>query len=402
MTTSHAGTLSGSAGGDAQRQLLFIFGFGAFMVSLDARVVAPLLPAIASEFGISTAHAGWVVSSYLLPCGFFQLLYGPLADRLGKVTVAAGAMVVFSVLTALSGAFSEFGTLIVLRGLTGASAAAIIPISIAYIGDTVPYERRQVALSRFMATMATAHAVSTVVGGTLGELFSWRAVFLPLGLLAGVVAALLVLHRRRELRVTASPGKRRYADALRAPQMVPLLLLVASEGCLFMGVFPYLSGLLEARFSLGTMAIGLLLSLSGAAQLLVAWQMPRLLRRFPESTLLASGGSAMGAAYLIAAAAPSWHWVALSTVLIGLGFSSFHSTLQTRATEAFPHGRATALALFAFSLFSGSSLGSLGFAWLSGQYGYARAFACGGVLFLVLTVATWRLLGRRLLWQPAD
>ena len=66
------------------------------MVSLDARVVAPLLPAIATDFETSIARAGYVVSGYLLPYGLFQLAYGPLADRFGKVRVSVYAMAAFS------------------------------------------------------------------------------------------------------------------------------------------------------------------------------------------------------------------------------------------------------------------------------------------------------------------
>jgi len=390
------------SGEDRERRLLFVFGFGAFIVSLDARVIAPLLPAIASELGVSSARAGWVISSYLLPYGFFQLVYGPIADRFGKIRVAAAAMTVFSVLTALSGAFASFDTLILLRALTGASAAAMIPLAIAYIGDTVPYARRQVALSRMMGTMGMAHAVSTVVGGAIGEVFSWREVFLPLGLLSAVVAVLLLVHRDRTPPPVLSAASGRYADALAAPQMVPMLLLVAFEGCLFMGVLPYLSVLLEQRFSLGSAAIGVLFSLSGVAQLLAAWLMPFLVRRLPESAFLVGGGCLMAFSYLLVAAAPSWHWAALGSGLIGLGFSLCHSFLQIRATEAYPRARATALALFAFSLFSGSSLGSVGFSWASGRVGYGAAFASCGLLFLVFTATAWRVLARRVAWESGS
>src|ERR1700733_3800276 len=68
-----------------QRALLLALGVAAFMVGLDARIVAPLLPNIADEFRISIGNASYVVSSYLLPYGVCQLAYGPLADRFGKV-----------------------------------------------------------------------------------------------------------------------------------------------------------------------------------------------------------------------------------------------------------------------------------------------------------------------------
>jgi predicted MFS family arabinose efflux permease len=335
------------------------------------------------------------VSSYLLPYGFFQLLYGPIADRLGKIRVAAGTMVIFSLLTALSGAFSEFGTLIVLRALTGASAAAVIPLSIAYIGDTVPYAHRQVALSRMMATPGAAHAGAPSSEAPSVMVLSWRSVFLPLRMLAGVVAVLLVIHREDGPSVGPGARDRRYAVALRAPQLLPLLLLVAFEGSLFMGVLPYLSGLIAGRFALGSLAIGLLLSLSGATQLLAAWLMPHLLRCFSEAAMLAIGGTFMGLAYLIIAVAGSWPVVALGSGLVGLGFSVGHSTLQTRATEILPAGRATSLSLFAFALFSGSSFGSVAFSWSSGRIGHGLSFGCCGVLFFVFTAMAWALLGRR-------
>ena len=127
--------------------------------------------------------------------------------------------------------------------------------------------------------------------------------------------------------------------------------------------------------------------------------MPREMRRLPESTFLVGGGCTMALAYLIVAAAPTWPWAALGSGLIGFGFSLCHSTLQIRATEAYPQARATALALFAFSLFSGSSLGSVGFAWASGHVGYGGAFATCGLLFLVFTGTAWRVLARRVAWE---
>ena len=68
---------------NSQRALLLALGTAAFMVSLDGRVVAPLLPTIAADFPISVADAGWLVSGYMLPYGLCQLAYGPLADRWG-------------------------------------------------------------------------------------------------------------------------------------------------------------------------------------------------------------------------------------------------------------------------------------------------------------------------------
>jgi predicted MFS family arabinose efflux permease len=367
------------------------------MVSLDGRVVAPLLPTIAHDFHSSIADASWVVSAYLLPYGLFQLAYGPLADRLGKVRVAAHAMVAFSIGTALCGAFPSFAMIVLLRALTGAAAAALIPLTIAYIGDTVPYARRQAALAMLMASSGAAQAFSTSAGGSIAAFVSWRTVFPILGALAGISTALLFVFKKHELRPSAalhtSPSG--YRAALRAPGMLPLLILVASEGFLYMGGFSFLSGLLEQRFALDAFAIGLLLGIAGLAQLISARLLPKLLRRMSERSLLASGGCALAAAFLMSAFSGHWLGVGLGCLLAGAGFTLCHSTLQTRASEAFAQARGTALALFAFSLFSGSALGTVCIGYAADALGYRVTFAVAGSSLLLFTAIAVKVLAGR-------
>jgi predicted MFS family arabinose efflux permease len=380
-----------------QRALLFSLGLATFMVSLDGRVVTPLLPTVASDFAISIAHAGWLVSAYMLPYGLFQLAYGPLADRLGKVRVAAYAMIAFSIGTALCGAFASFAAIVLLRALTGAASAALIPLTIAYIGDTVPYGRRQAQLAMLMASAGAAQAFSTSAGGAIAALVSWRTVFPILGVLAGGATLPLFLLRAREIRIVLDPALPRpsYRTALATPRVLALLTLVACEGFLHFGGFPFLSGLLARRFALDALAIGLILGLAGVSQLLVAQLLPRLLRRMSERQLMGIGGSAMASAYLLSAVASRWEVVATACALAGAGFTLCHTTLQTRATEAFPQGRGTALALFAFSLFSGSALGTVCAGYVSDALGYGCTFAVIGVLLAAFTATVVRLLGQR-------
>ncbi|MES1186056.1 MAG: MFS transporter [Myxococcales bacterium] len=373
----------------AQRRLLFVLGVATFIVGLDGRVVAPLLPTIATEFRVSMAAAGYLVSGYLLPYGLFQLAYGPLADRFGKVRVSAYAMVAFSVGTALCGVFSSFAAVLAARAFTGAAAAALIPLTIAYIGEVVPYGRRQAALAMLMASSGAAQAFSTSAGGLVAVVVSWRNIFPLLGALSGGVTLWLLTQAKHELRGAESSGAARYRDALQS-RLRPLLGLVLLEGALFMGCFPFLSGLLALRFGLGALWIGLVLGAGGASQVLAARVMPALLRRWTEAELVVVGAVAMGLAYLVSAMASNPGWVALGVALLGAGFSICHSTLQTRATEVFPAGRGTALSLFAFSLFLGGGAGSLGMGELLERCGYERSFALAGVSFLFFAGWAWR------------
>ena len=73
-------------------RLLLVLQAAVFMVSAEARVIAPLLPAIALGFQTSVAAAGMLITAYTIPYGLFQLVYGPLADRFSRQRVMGVAL----------------------------------------------------------------------------------------------------------------------------------------------------------------------------------------------------------------------------------------------------------------------------------------------------------------------
>lgn len=110
------------------------------------------------------------------------------------------------------------------------------------------------------------------------------------------------------------------------------------------------------------------------------------MRRFGEARLLWLGGVALAAGLLALALAPAWPVVFALQILLGLAFYMFHGVLQTRATEALPEARGTAVGAFALALFLGQSAGALAFGLALLAVGYRGAFALagGGVLALTL------------------
>ena len=109
------------------RASLLVLGTAAFLVQADSRVVDPLLKLIAADFHVSKEAATLALTLYAFAYGLFQLLYGPLGDRVGKLKVMAVALGLFS-LGELAGAFMPSLPLFTaLRFLTGMMAAAVIP-----------------------------------------------------------------------------------------------------------------------------------------------------------------------------------------------------------------------------------------------------------------------------------
>jgi predicted MFS family arabinose efflux permease len=295
-----ASQASGTVESKEQRRLLLALVAAIFMINLDARVVTPLLPPIAADLHTTVAATGSIVTAYVLPYGLFQLVYGPLSDRLGKVTVVAWAMIFFSIGTALCGLPPSLPAIVALRFVTGVAAAAVFPLTLAYVGNTVPYVRRQATVALLATSTAVASSFSTAAGGLIAAAVSWRFVFPVFGLSSGVVTIVLLFMRRSEVRNAPPLARLRPRDtfgtALRARRMLPLLLLVCAEGLIYNGAFTYLGGFLNDRFALGALAIGLILAGAGVAQLGAARPLPRLVRRLGERRLILLGGSLMGLA----------------------------------------------------------------------------------------------------------
>lgn len=127
---------------------IFALSFAAFASAASLRVTDPSLTRIADEYAVALAVASWVITSYALAYGVLQIVFGPAGDRFGKVRVVAWACAA-STLTALMCAMApSLPLLLVARALSGAAAAAVIPLSMAWIGDVIPYQHRQPVLAR--------------------------------------------------------------------------------------------------------------------------------------------------------------------------------------------------------------------------------------------------------------
>lgn len=373
----------------AARASLLILGAAAFMVSADARVIDPLLRVIADEFQAPVGRTSIVVSAYTLPYGLFQLLYGPLGDRIGKLRVMRGALTLFALGTAACALVPNLPVFALLRFLTGIVAAAIIPLSLGYIGDKVPYETRQVALGRFMSALMLGQILSSSLGGFFGEHLGWRRLFLVFGGVALLVAGGLWREAVRfpeAVRPERRFAFRPYLDLAARPLTRLVLGTVFLEGFFVFGGQPFLGPSLRDHFHLRYDQIGLMLGGIGLGGLIYSVSVKRLVARLGELGILLLGGSLLALGYVAVAALTAWWQFFPCVLVIGMGYFTMHSTLQTRATELAPEARGTAVSLFAFSFFLGQAVGAMALGAVVEAWGYRVAFVLTGLGLLALAL----------------
>jgi EmrB/QacA subfamily drug resistance transporter len=160
-----------------QRIVLLVAILASFVAFLDGTIINVALPAITREFGGGLPVQQWVVDSYLLTLGAFILLAGSLSDAFGRVRILAIGLIGFGVTSLLCAIAPSAEFLIVVRALQGATAALLVPSSLAIIISTFTGQAQAKAIGTWTAWTGTAMIIGPLLGGVLVDSVSWRLVF---------------------------------------------------------------------------------------------------------------------------------------------------------------------------------------------------------------------------------
>jgi EmrB/QacA subfamily drug resistance transporter len=194
-------------------QARFVIGaalLAVFVGSLDLTVIATLLPTMVSDLQINTADLDrymWVVSGYLLAYMVTIPILGRISDLIGRKAVFAAALAIFVVGSIVTARATGLAMLITGRVIQGFGGGALVPVTMALVGDVLPVRRRA-------AVIGLVGAVDTL-GWVLGPLYgaallaatgSWQAVFwINVPVAAVTVLILLVAWRGVGQHATREP-----------------------------------------------------------------------------------------------------------------------------------------------------------------------------------------------------
>ena len=382
----------------------------AFGSAMSLRISDALLPRLAAEFSVSLGTASQVISVFAISYGLAQLLFGPLGDRFGKYRVVAWACAACALTASLCGMAGNFDLLRLARALAGATAAAIVPLAMAWIGDVVPYEERQPVLARFLIGQIAGISAGVWVGGFAADHLGWRTPYFLIGALFAVVSvALLVLNKRlpaHALTVRSTPSGEAPASPLRSmasdfkhvlsrPWARVVLATVFLEGVFLFGPFAFIASHLHHGFGVSLSMAGSLVMLFGFGGLLYAFSAGHLVRRLGEAGLARWGGALLTLSLGIIAFAPAWQWAVPACLAAGLGYYMLHNTLQINATQMAPERRGAAVAAFASCFFLGQSAGVAITGLVVEGLGSSRAIGLGALGVLAVAVNFARLRSRQ-------
>ncbi|WP_407941677.1 MFS transporter [Noviherbaspirillum galbum] len=384
-----------------QRTILWLCFFVVAVDGFDTAAVGFIAPAIREEWHLSAAALAPLFGAGLFGLMAGALLFGPLADRLGRKTILVWSVGFFGLASLASATAPDLGWLIVLRFLTGMGLGGAMPNAITLTSEYSPLARRSRLVTLMFCGFTIGSALGGVVSAQLLALYGWRSILFAGGVMPLLLVPVLVRMLPESLRflVLKQRSAKDVQDIVnRLGEVREAPVLTAHEARTNAPV----RALFQRDIAAGTLTLWLSFFMSLLIIYLISSWMPILLRSTGASLSLASwvtatfqiGGTVgaillgrmmdrfgacrvLGTAYLLGAvfvvmcgASVSNLWL-LVVAVFGVGFCVSGSQVGANALAAafYPTGnRATGVSWANAAGRSGSVVGSLCGGWMMAMH----------------------------------
>jgi len=187
-----------------KRWVLAVAVLGSTLAYVDESVVNVALPAIEADLRTTLPVMQWVINAYTLSMSALLLVGGSAADRFGRRRMFVIGVSLFALASLACGLASGAAVLLAGRAVSGVGAALLVPCSLALISTAFEEKERGAAIGIWSGASAIAAGAAPLLGGSLLDHASWRAIFLINPVLA-IPTLWIALTRVPESRDTEAP-----------------------------------------------------------------------------------------------------------------------------------------------------------------------------------------------------
>ena len=194
-----------------------------FFSPLAIDIYLPALPQISTAFQVDHTLAQDTITWFLFAMGVGQLFAGPLADKLGRRTVALCGISIYGLSACLAWAAQSIDWMLAARLLQGLGACATSVAAFATVRDLYGPEKSGKMISYLNGAICFIPALAPILGSYLTHHFGWRANF---SFMAGfaLVGGLMVIVNMKETNPKQQNDRyfalSRYIDVLRTPTFI--------------------------------------------------------------------------------------------------------------------------------------------------------------------------------------
>ncbi|SET11621.1 multidrug effflux MFS transporter [Paracoccus homiensis] len=165
----------------------------------------PALPQVAADLRTTEAGAALTLTSYFITFGIAQMVYGPMADAVGRKRPLVIGVVVFLVATIAAALAPTIGWLIAARAVQGLGAATLMVVPRAVIRDVATGPAAAKMMAAIMIVISVSPMLAPLTGSIVMAWGNWREIFAVLGV-AALISLGLILFVLPE---TLDPDRRR-------------------------------------------------------------------------------------------------------------------------------------------------------------------------------------------------
>src|ERR1700680_4699311 len=160
--------------GGFQLKLLLTCAAVLFLDGFDTQAIGYVAPALAREWGRTKGAPGRVFSAGLFGLMIGALLFGPLADRIGRKKIIIFSTLAFGIGALVTAFVQDVNTLLAIRFLTGLGLGGAMPNAIAMTSEFNPRRRRATMVMIMFCGFSVGAALGGLLAAALIPQFGWR------------------------------------------------------------------------------------------------------------------------------------------------------------------------------------------------------------------------------------
>ena len=193
--------------GGFQLRLLLTCAAVLFLDGFDTTAIGYVAPSLAAEWHLTKGALGPVFSAGLFGLMIGALLFGPLADRIGRRKIIIVSTLAFGIGTLATAFVRDVNTLLVIRFLTGLGLGGAMPNAIALTSEFSPHRRRATMVMVMFCGFSVGAALGGFLAAGLIPHFGWRSVFVVGGAAPLLLVPVLALKLPESVRFLALTGR---------------------------------------------------------------------------------------------------------------------------------------------------------------------------------------------------
>jgi AAHS family 4-hydroxybenzoate transporter-like MFS transporter len=193
--------------GRFQLKLLSLCAAVLFLDGFDTQAIGYVAPALAKEWGLTRAALGPVFSAGLFGLMIGALLFGPLADRVGRKKIIIFSTLAFGIGALVTAFVHDVSALLAIRFLTGLGLGGAMPNAVAMTSEFNPRRRRATMVMIMFCGFSVGAALGGLLAAALIPQFGWRSVFVVGGVAPLLLAPILALSLPESVRFLALTGR---------------------------------------------------------------------------------------------------------------------------------------------------------------------------------------------------